>query len=875
MKDMKPKYNHKEVEEGKVDFWIGNKFFKSGVDKNKDPFCIVIPPPNVTGKLHLGHAWDVSLQDIIVRRKRMQGFDTLFLPGMDHAGIATQAKVDERLREQGTNRYELGREKFLEKAWEWKDEYASIIREQWDTLGLSLDYDKERFTLDEGLNQAVNKVFIDMFNKGLVYRGTRAINWDPEAKTALSNIEVIHKEKPGKMYYFKYMITGTNDFVEVATTRPETMGSDKALVVHPDDPRYKDLVGKTVVTPFRKEEVPVITDDYIDIEFGSGAMKCSAHATADVEILEKHGLAIEECINDDGRLNKYGLEFEGMTREEARPLIAKRLDEEGLLIKEEDYTHQVGHSERTDAVVEIMVKPQWFVKMDVLAEQALEMMQGEDKVNFVPDRFEHTFNTWMNNIHDWCISRQLWWGHRIPAWYNGEEVKVQVECPGEGWTQDEDVLDTWFSSALWPFSTLGWPNEEQKDYERYFPTNVLVTGYDIIFFWVSRMIFQSREFMGTKPFDHVLIHGLIRDKDGRKMSKSLGNGVDPMDVVDKYGADSLRHFITTNCSPGQDLRYFEEKVEASWNFINKLWNMARFVNMNLGDSKVEDLKIDSNNLTDASKYIINRFNEVLENINNNFEKFDFGEVNRDIYNFAWNEYAAWYVELAKIDLNSDDENSDDENIVKNTRAVLYNMLMNIIKILHPVMPFVTEEIYLTLPHEEESITVSAWPELNSDFNNLDDSNMKNVIELITAVRNIRSEVNKAPKEQIDMHIKTNNEEVKTGLLDNIRYINRFANPKELNIDTAINVDEESKTNVCTNLTVIIPLSDLINLDEEIERLEKELKKLAGEIKRCESMLSNEKFVSKAPEQKINEEKEKLSNYKVQYESVEEALNKLK
>ncbi len=869
MKEMKPKYNHIEIENNKYDFWLKEGFFRSG-DKTKEPFCIVIPPPNVTGKLHLGHAWDAALQDIIVRRKRMQGFDTLFLPGMDHAGIATQAKVDARLKEQGTNRYELGREKFLEKAWEWKEEYSEIIRKQWATLGLSLDYDKERFTLDEGLNQAVNKVFIDMYKKGLIYRGTRAINWDPEAKTALSNIEVIHKEKPGKMYYFKYMITGTNDYVEVATTRPETMGSDKALVVHPDDSRYKELIGKTVITPFRKEEVPVITDEYIDMEFGSGAMKCSAHATADVEILVKHGLAIEECINDDGRLNKFGLEFEGMTREEARPLIAQRLKQEGLLIKEEDYTHQVGHSERTDAVVEIMVKPQWFVKMDILAEQALDLMKSEDKVNFVPERFEHTFSTWMTNIHDWCISRQLWWGHRIPAWYNGEEVKVQVDSPGDNWIQDEDVLDTWFSSALWPFSTLGWPNEASKDYERYFPTNVLVTGYDIIFFWVSRMIFQSKEFMNTKPFDYVLIHGLIRDSEGRKMSKSLGNGVDPMDVVEKYGADSLRHFITTNCSPGQDLRYYDEKVEASWNFINKLWNMARFVNMNLGEPKLEDLEIDPANLTIASKYIINRFNDVLENINNNFEKFDFGEVNRDIYNFAWNEYAAWYLELAKVDLNSDNENT-----IKSTRAVLYNMLMNIIKILHPVMPFVTEEIYLTLPHKENSITISEWPQLNTSFSNLNDSDMKNIIEVITAIRNVRSEVNKAPKEQIEIYIKSNSEAIKTGLIENNRYLYKFTNPRELLITTELTTTEECKTIVCSNTTVMIPMSELINLEDEKLRLNTELVKLQNEIKRCESMLSNEKFVSKAPEQKINEEKEKLYNYKQQYNSVEDALNKIK
>ncbi len=869
MKEMKPKYNHKEVENSKYNFWIENGFFSSG-DKSKKPFCVVIPPPNVTGKLHLGHAWDTSLQDIIVRRKRMQGFDTLYLPGMDHAGIATQAKVDERLKSQGTNRYELGRDKFLEKAWEWKEEYAKVIREQWANLGLSLDYDKERFTLDEGLNQAVNKVFIDMYNKGLIYRGTRAINWDPIAKTALSNIEVIHKEKPGKMYYFKYMVTGTDKYIEVATTRPETMGSDKALVVHPDDSRYKDLVGKTVITPLRKEEVPIITDEYIDIEFGTGAMKCSAHAATDVEILEKYGLPIEECIDDDGRLNKFCLEFEGMTREEARPLIAKRLEAEGLLIKEEDYTHQVGHSERTDAVVEIMVKPQWFVKMDVLAVQALEMMQTTDKVNFIPERFENTFNTWMNNVHDWCISRQLWWGHRIPAWYNGEEIKVQIESPGSEWIQDEDVLDTWFSSALWPFSTLGWPNETSKDYERYFPTNVLVTGYDIIFFWVSRMIFQSKEFMNNKPFDHVLIHGLIRDGEGRKMSKSLGNGVDPMDVVEKYGADSLRHFITTNCSPGQDLRYTEDKVEASWNFINKLWNMARFVNMNLGDAEISELNINYENTTAASRYILNKFSEVMSNIDMNFDKFDFGEVNRDIYNFAWNEYAAWYLELAKIDLSS-----EDEDIIKGTRSVLYNILMNIVKILHPIMPFVTEEIFLTLPHEESSITISKWPEINNDIVDLDDSDMKNIIEIITAIRNVRSEVNKAPKEQIDIYVKVNSDKVKQGLLENVRYITKFTNPKELVIDVEVSTNEESKTIVCSNLTVIVPMSDLINIDDEIVRLNSELEKLNNEINRCEAMLSNEKFISKAPEQKVTEEKNKLENYKLQYKSVGDALKKLK
>lgn len=847
------KYNSTEVEKDLYSLWVKAGHFEAK-QSNKTPFTIVIPPPNVTGKLHLGHAWDVSLQDIIARFKRMQGFEMLWLPGMDHAGIATQAKVDARLKENGISRYDIGREAFLDKAWEWKEEYASHIREQWGKMGLSLDYTRERFTLDEGLNKAVNKVFIDLYNKGLIYRGTRPINWDPIAQTALSNIEVIHKTEVGKMYYLKYFfVDNPNEFLEIATTRLETLASDTAVVVHPDDDRYKHLVGKKVITPLRKEAVPIITDEYIDMEFGSGAMKCSAHGNGDYEILMKNGLEVRESINADGLLNANALEFEGMDRISGRLAIAEKLIKEGLISRTEDHTNEVGHSERTDAIVEIMVMPQWFVKMEPLANQVLEWQQDpENKVNFVPDRFESILTNWMTNIQDWCVSRQIWWGHRIPAWYRGEEIKVQVECPGDDWVQDEDVLDTWFSSALWPFSTLGWP-EKTEDIKRFFPTDVLVTGYDIIFFWVSRMVFQSIEFMHDRPFKHVLIHGLIRDSEGRKMSKSLGNGVDPMEVIDQYGADALRFFLTTNSAPGLDLRYSEEKMDASWNFINKLWNASRFVLMNL-DENFESKPLKASDLSPIDLWISERFDVTLEKVTSAMEKFEFSLAGSFLYDFVWNDYCSWYIELSKANLNS-----EDQKVKEATTQTLVSVLRNILKLCHPSIPFVTEKIYENF--EEGALCIQSWP---TSYNYKDEKALKDVSELIALVSDIRAL-------RVEYNIKPS-----LGLEIQIDHQFAFAEHLEKLVKVSLtnNLQGELMVRAYEGGSYSIDGSKLIDKEAEKIRLEKDQARLVSEIKRSEGMLNNKRFVDSAPVSKLEEEKVKYEAYKQQLEVVVEALKKL-
>ncbi|HIV81423.1 MAG TPA: valine--tRNA ligase, partial [Candidatus Salinicoccus merdavium] len=650
--EMPKKYHPGSIEEGKYEKWVKEGYFKSDAESAKEPFSIVIPPPNVTGKLHLGHAWDTTLQDIITRMKRMQGYEVLYLPGMDHAGIATQAKVDARLRENGIKSHEIGREKFLEHAWNWKEEYADFIRNQWAKLGLGLDYDKERFTMDEGLSNAVRKVFVDMYNKDLIYRGEYIINWDPETQTALSDIEVIHKEIEGKFYHVKYPLTDSSGFLEIATTRPETMLGDTAIVVHPEDERYKDLVGKTVTLPIIERELPIIADSYVDKEFGTGVMKVTpAHDPNDFEIGNRHDLERINVMNPDGSINELGGPYEGLDRFDCRKQLVKDLEEQDLMIKIESHMHSVGHSERSDAVVEPYLSTQWFVKMDKLAKDSTDNQSTDNRIEFVPPRFENTFNTWMGNIRDWVISRQLWWGHQIPAWYHNEtgEIYVGMEAPEgiENWTQDADVLDTWFSSALWPFSTMGWP-EETEDLKKFFPTNVLVTGYDIIFFWVARMIFSSLEHTGEKPFDDVLLHGLVRDEQNRKMSKSLGNGVDPMDVIDKYGADALRYFLATGSTPGQDLRYSDEKVESVWNFINKIWNASRFGLMNIGpDFKMADINLDGKKSL-ADKWILTNLNTTINEVTRLSEKYEFGEVGRLLYNFIWDDFCDWYIEMAKV-----------------------------------------------------------------------------------------------------------------------------------------------------------------------------------------------------------------------------------
>ena len=666
---MPTKYDPQTIEKGRYEWWLNGKFFEAKDDKGKQPYTIVIPPPNVTGKLHLGHAWDTTLQDILTRMKRMQGYDVLWLPGMDHAGIATQAKVEEKLRNEGKSRYDLGREKFVEETWKWKEEYASHIRQQWSKLGLGLDYSRERFTLDEGLSDAVKEVFVTLYKKDLIYRGEYIINWDPSTKTALSDIEVIYKDIQGAFYHMNYPLADGSGHIEVATTRPETMLGDTAVAVHPEDDRYKHLIGKTVVLPIVGREIPIVADDYVDMEFGSGAVKITpAHDPNDFELGNRHNLERILVMNEDGSMNEKAGKYQGLDRFECRKQIVKDLQELGVLFKIEDHPHSVGHSERSGAVVEPYLSTQWFVKMQPLADEAIALQEKENKVNFVPDRFEKTYLRWMENIRDWCISRQLWWGHRIPAWYHKQtgEVYVGTEAPedAENWEQDKDVLDTWFSSALWPFSTMGWPNTEAPDFKRYFPTDVLVTGYDIIFFWVSRMIFQSIEFTGERPFKDVLIHGLVRDEQGRKMSKSLGNGVDPMDVIEKYGADALRYFLSTGSSPGQDLRFSFEKVESTWNFANKIWNASRFALMNMDGMTYDEIDF-SGEKSVADKWILTRLNETIEHVTRLSDRYEFGEVGRALYNFIWDDFCDWYIEMAKLPLYGEDETAK-----KTTRSIL-------------------------------------------------------------------------------------------------------------------------------------------------------------------------------------------------------------
>lgn len=854
------KYDHKKVEENKYDFWLKGGFFTAG-DKAKEHFCIVIPPPNVTGKLHLGHAWDTTLQDIIIRRKRMQGFDTLWLPGMDHAAIATEVKVVNKLKEQGINKYELGREGFLKKAWEWKEEYALNIREQWAKLGLSLDYTKERFTLDEGLKKGVEKVFIDFYNKGFIYRGEKIINWDPVSQTALSNEEVIYKDIQGAFYHIKYFIDGTNDYLEVATTRPETLFGDTAVAVNPNDERYKHLIGKNVILPVINKKIPIVGDEHADPTFGTGVVKITpAHDPNDYEVGNRHNLPRVKVMNPDGTMNSLAGKYNGMDRFDCREQLVDDLQEAGLLIKIEPIIHSVGHSERTGVMVEPYLSKQWFVKMDELANNVLENQKDDDKkVNFYPQRFEKILSHWMEDCHDWCISRQLWWGHRIPAWYKGEEIKVQVECPGDGWVQDEDVLDTWFSSALWPFATLGWPDNTEL-LKRFYPTDCLVTGYDIIFFWVCRMVFQGLEFMKERPFKDCLIHGLIRDKNGKKMSKSLGNGVDPMDVIDKYGCDSLRFFLTSNSAPGMDLRFDTEKVEAGWNYINKIWNISRYILMNTED--IKEINVDFNNLNESAKWIITKLNNLINEVDKNYDKYEFGLVSKDIYNFVWDDFASKYIEITKVDLQENNTN---------TKHVLLYVLDAILKLLHPFMPFVTEEIYLQIPHKCASISIDSWPKDNGVKSDL--SNIDRLFELITLIRTIRNDNNKPMSKELNFILTTNSNEVKDSILSLSSYVKRFTNCGDLNIT---NEEPSGKYQVFHKLdyTVFIKTTDLINIEEERSKIEKELEHLQAEIDRASSMLNNPNFVNKAPEFKVNAEREKLEAFTNQYNSLKERLENL-
>ena len=876
-KEMSSKFQPQEVEAGKYQWWVDSGVFHPNEDPNAEPYSIVIPPPNVTGKLHLGHAWDVTLQDMIIRQKRMQGFDTLWLPGMDHAGIATQAKVEEKLRGEGLSRYDLGREKFLEQTWEWKEEYASHIREQWAKMGISVDYRRERFTLDKGLSDAVKKVFVTLYEKGLIYRGEYIINWDPKAKTSLSDIEVIHKDVEGAFYHMNYPLADGSGFLEIATTRPETLLGDTAVAVHPDDERYQALIGKTVILPLVNREIPIIADEYVEQDFGTGVVKITpAHDPNDFEVGNRHNLPRINVMNDDATMNELAGKYEGMDRFAARKAIVKDLEEAGLLVKIEKHLHSVGHSERTDVVVEPRLSKQWFVKMGPLAEQAINAQreEGDNTVNFYPPRFNDAYLRWMENIHDWVISRQLWWGHQIPAWYHKEtgEVYVGMEAPSdiESWTQDPDVLDTWFSSALWPFSTMGWPDEDAADYKRYYPTNTLVTGYDILTFWVSRMMFQGLEFTGKRPFKNVLIHGLIRDSQGRKMSKSLGNGVDPMEVIEQYGADALRWFLANGSAPGQDVRYSTDKMDAAWNFINKIWNASRYALMNVGDLTVDQVDI-TGEKTLADKWILTRLNQTIGKVTELFEKFEFGEAGRLLYRFIWDDFCDWYIEMSKETLAGDDEAAK-----LTTRSILVYVLDNTLRLLHPIMPFVTEEIWQSVPHVGESLVVATYPTVHPE--QMDEQaaeEMEFLMDFIRSVRTVRNEMNTPLSKPINIIAKVSDAAHYAILKENESYIARFSNPEEFVYGEDVEAPSDAVTSVITGAEIYLPLAGLINIEDEIARLEKEAEKLQQEVDRVEKKLSNEKFVAKAPEAVVEAERAKGADYQAQREAVLERIATLK
>lgn len=872
---MPTKYQPQEVEAGRYEEWLKKDLFKPSEDQTKEPYSIVIPPPNVTGKLHLGHAWDTTLQDIIIRQKRMQGYDTLWLPGMDHAGIATQAKVEEKLAQEGISRYDLGREKFIETVWDWKEEYASVIRAQWAKVGISVDYSRERFTLDSGLSDAVRKVFVSMYEKDLIYRGEYIINWDPKAKTALSDIEVIHKDVEGAFYHMSYPLADGSGTVELATTRPETMLGDTAIAVHPEDSRYKHLIGKMVILPLVNKEIPIIADDYVEMDFGTGVVKITpAHDPNDFEVGNRHDLPRINVMDESGVMNELAGKYQNMDRFAARKAVVADLKELGHLIKIETMVHSVGHSERTGVVVEPRLSTQWFVKMAPLAKEAMDYQATDQAIEFVPERFETNYMRWMENIHDWVISRQLWWGHQIPAWYHKTtgELYVGMEAPvdSENWVQDPDVLDTWFSSALWPFSTMGWPDTEAPDFKRYFPTNTLVTGYDIIAFWVSRMIFQSLEFTGKRPFQKALIHGLIRDEDGRKMSKSLGNGIDPMEVIDKYGADALRWFLSNGSAPGQDVRFSYDKMDAAWNFINKIWNASRFAIMNMNGLSYEEIDF-SGEKTIADRWILTRLNQTVEKVTDLFEKFEFGEAGRHLYNFIWDDFCDWYIEMSKGVLNGENEAAK-----QTTRSILAYVLDQTLRLLHPIMPFVTEKIWESVPHEGESLVIAEYPVVHPELNDEDAAKGMDVLmELIRSVRTIRSEVNTPLSKKIELLIKTNDASIETFLKENETYIERFCNPENLVISSQVEAPESAMSAVITGAEIYLPLAGLINIDEEIIRLEKEMAKWESEVKRVQGKLSNERFVSSAPEAVVQVEREKEKDYLEKREAVAERIASLK
>ena len=843
MKELDKKYNHEQVEKGKYEQWLKNDYFKCDEKSDKKPYAIVLPPPNVTGVLHLGHAWDVTLQDIIIRYKKMEGYDVLWLPGMDHAAIATEAKVVKRLKDKGIDKYEYGREKFIDACWDWTHEHGDIIRQQWAKLGIALDYSKERFTLDEGLQKAVKKVFVDYYNEGLIYRGEKIINWDPAAQTALSNEEVVYAEEKSAFYHLKYKLEDSEEYLDVATTRPETLFGDTAVAVNEKDKRYKKFVGKNVILPIMNKPIPVITDEHADMEKGTGCVKITpAHDPNDFEVGNRHNLERVVIMNDDATMNEnVPKKYQGMTREECREEVLKDLEKEGLLLEVEPLVHEVGHSERTGVMIEPMIKKQWFVKMRPLADHVLETQKKKDeKVNFVPSRYEKTMNHWMEITYDWCISRQLWWGHRIPAWYKGEEIYVGMEAPkGEGWVQDEDVLDTWFSSALWPFATLGWPDNTDL-VKKYYPNQCLVTGYDIIPFWVNRMTFQGEKILGKRPFEYCLIHGLIRDKEGRKFSKSLGNGIDPFDMVELYGADALRYYLATDVAPGTDMRFDEDKIKSSWNYINKIWNASRFVLMNIEDLKeikLEDLKPED-------KWILSKFEHTLKETTKFMDKFEFNNAGASIYEFVWNYFCDSYIEMAKYSIDT-----------LSTKSTLCYVLTNILKLLHPFVPYVTEEIYGMLPiKESESIMISEYPKYNkSNIYEIEESVIDDQLEFIKNFRNIKAENNMTKELKVMFDTTDDNELIVKMLKLEDNLVNQPLGIKAYNV-----FSKSVKAQIFFQ-----------KIETEADKKLKELQidTLKKSIQRRENLLANENYVKKAPESIVNKEREDLEKEKKKLEEL--------
>ena len=873
------KYDHLMVEKDKYETWKNNNYFKSG-DLSKEPYCIVIPPPNVTGKLHLGHAWDTTLQDIIIRYKRMQGYDALWLPGMDHAGIATQAKVDKKLRDEGIDPRSMNREEWLKVAWAWKEEYAENIHNQWAKLGLSLDYSKERFTLDDGLSKAVRWVFVSLYNKGLIYRGERIINWDPLAKTALSNEEVIYKDTPGAFYHIKYMIEGTDEYLEVATTRPETLFGDTAVAVNPDDERYQDIIGKMLKLPMTDREIPVIADSYVDKEFGTGCVKITpAHDPNDFEVGKRHNLEEIVVINDDATMNSKAGKYAGMDRYECRKALVEDLEKEGLLVKVVPHSHNVGTHDRCGTTVEPMIKQQWFVKMDDLIKPAVEGVKNGD-IKLLPKRMEKTYFNWTDNIRDWCISRQLWWGHRIPAYYCDECGEMVVsknapeKCPKCGcthMTQDPDTLDTWFSSALWPFSTLGWP-EKTEDLDYFYPNDVLVTGYDIIFFWVIRMIFSGYEQMGKAPFHTVLFHGLVRDSQGRKMSKSLGNGIDPLEVIDKYGADALRLTLITGNAPGNDMRFYWERVEASRNFANKVWNASRFIMMNLEGMEVTKPAI--SDLAPEDKWILSAVNTLTKDVTENMDKFELGIAVQKVYDFIWDEFCDWYIEIAKVRTYKKDE---DARAANSALWTLRTVLGQALKLLHPYMPFITEEIYCTLNPQEETIMLADWPVYKEEWNfSAEEEMLAHVKELVKGIRNLRTEMDVPPSRKAKVFIVSEDKALCETFESMKKTYQNLISASEVDVQSdKAGIGEDAVSVVIPGAVVYMPLEDLVDMEKEKERLLKEEERLKKELARSHGMLNNEKFVSKAPAAKIQEEKDKLAKYEQMMATVQERLAQMK